>query len=245
VINTSNALKQSSHSPLISHTIHISFHPKEGRTVAPQRCGAHLLSLPDRPPAGAWRPGVPREPTQSHRLDPKGLSQSSRRLRFCSSPAAKAWLQRLAWDPTAHPENPKIRLQGTAHDKYPSVYVEARLCKNWPIATSPTPLNDHPSCHISPSYTQTVVHSRDTSGQAFSKKGLSSTVTDVVALEPEGLQTSVALKACSQSLAARRRGGTLASTERNRAKSTAWLRGSWQTNNQWTTESPGGVTDNS
>jgi hypothetical protein len=93
---------------------------------------------------------VPREPTQSHRLDPKGLSQSSRRLRFCSSPAAKAWLQRLASDPTAHPENPKIRLQGTAHDKYPSMYVEARLCKNWPIATSPTPLNDHPSCHISP-----------------------------------------------------------------------------------------------
>lgn len=111
VINTSNALKQSSHSPLISHTIHISFHPKEGRTVAPQRCGAHLLSLPDRPPAGAWRPGVPREPTQSHRLDPKGLSQSSRRLRFCSSPAAKAWhwiRQRRG------PENPNFRLQGTA-----------------------------------------------------------------------------------------------------------------------------------
>ena len=113
---------------------------------------------------------MPREPTQSHRLDPNGLSRRYCRLRFCSSPAAKAWLQRLASNPTAHPENPKIRLQGTAHDKYPSMYVEARLCKNWPIATSPTPLKDHPSCHISPSYTQTVVHSPTPAGRHSARR---------------------------------------------------------------------------
>ena len=104
----------------------MSFHYKEGRTVAPQPCGApflepidsvwvfdveinalwalgprvhrnssflHLLSLPGGLPTGTWPPGEAREPPQSHALDPIGLIQSSRRLRFCSSPAAKAWLQ--------------------------------------------------------------------------------------------------------------------------------------------------------
>ena len=114
VVNTSNALKQSSHSLLISRTNHISFHQKEGRTVAPQRCGAISSPFRTNPPTGAWRPGVPREPMQSHRLDPNGLRVRHRRLRFCSSPAAKAWLQRWASDPPAHPENMKIRLQRTA-----------------------------------------------------------------------------------------------------------------------------------
>ena len=59
-------------------------------------------------------------------------------------------------------------------------------------------LDDHPSCHISPSYTQTVA--------AFSCRRLSSAISDVVLFKVETQQISVALEAFCQGLAARRWG---------------------------------------
>ena len=122
--------------------------------------------------------------------------------------------------------------------KHPTCNISSQLSFSHKL--HPEPLEDHPSCHISP---QNCRSFPDTSGQAFSRKRLSSAVSDVVGVEPEGLQTSVALKACSQSLAARRRGGTLGiDSSPHLPKHRTHIRGnlhcgSSQTNNKWT-ESP-------
>ena len=122
--------------------------------------------------------------------------------------------------------------------KHPTCNISSQL--SFFTQTSPRTLEDHPSCHISPPNCRSFPN---TSRQAFSRKRLCSAVSDVVALEIKTTQISVALKACSQSLAARRRGGTLGiDSSPHLPKHRTHIRGnlhcgSSQTNNKWT-ESP-------